>query len=180
MEDSLIVVFSIIIALLQMFLFPIMDTWERQDDISYMAAYSAVVEFVDSARNLGFITSKMYDKFQESLYATGNRFDITIEHRKRIYEINAYKNIYTNEIDSILSSNDGKYYLAAGDYLYVSIKNTNKTQSTLLKEFLYATPQETFKIGVPYGGMVRNNGKIQYEEEEPDIFDVEEDLEDDW
>lgn len=161
MEDSLIVIFSIILAVILMFLFPIMDTWERQDDISYMSVYSSVVEFVDSARNLGYITTNMYDKFVQQVNATGNRYDITIEHRKRIYEIDAYKNVYTTTIEGILYSGDStannKYPMSAGDYLYVSVKNTNKTQSTLLKDVLYASPQETFKIGVPYGGMVRNN-----------------------
>ena len=46
--------------------------------------------------------------------------------------------------------------MKAGDYFYVSVKNTNKTQSTVIKESVYASKQETFKIGVPYGGMVRN------------------------
>lgn len=165
MEDSLIVIFSIILAVILMFLFPIMDTWERQDDISYMSVYSSVVEFVDSARNLGYITTNMYDKFVQQVNATGNRYDITIEHRKRIYEIDAYKNVYTTTIEEILYDNNAKadptinnkYEMSAGDYLYVSVKNTNKTQSTLLKDVLYASPQETFKIGVPYGGMVRNS-----------------------
>lgn len=165
MEDSLIVIFSIILAVILMFLFPIMDTWERQDDISYMSVYSSVVEFVDSARNLGYITTNMYDKFVQQVNATGNRYDITIEHRKRIYEIDAYKNVYTTTIEEILYDNNAKadqtinnkYEMSAGDYLYVSVKNTNKTQSTLLKDVLYASSQETFKIGVPYGGMVRNS-----------------------
>lgn len=165
MEDSLIVIFSIILAVILMFLFPIMDTWERQDDISYMSVYSSVVEFVDSARNLGYITTNMYDKFVQQVNATGNRYDITIEHRKRIYEIDSYKNIYTTTIENELYKNNAKndpavnnkYEMTAGDYLYVSVKNTNKTQSTLLKDVLYASPQETFKIGVPYGGMVRNS-----------------------
>ncbi|MBQ9314345.1 MAG: hypothetical protein IJ220_05005 [Clostridia bacterium] len=165
MEDSLIVIFSMILAVLLMFLFPIMDTWERQDDISYMAAYSTVVEFVDSARNLGYITTNMYYQFLQNLNATGNRYDVTLEHRSRIYEVNAYKNTYTNEIDTFLnqggSTQNNKYTMKAGDYFYVSVKNTNKTQSTLLKEVLYASPQETFKIGVPYGGMVRNNGATE-------------------
>ncbi len=159
MEDSLIVVFSLILAVLLMFLFPIMDTWERQDDISYMAAYSVVVEFVDSARNLGYVSTDNYYQFLQNLNATGNRYDITLEHRKRIYEINAYKNVYTNEIESVLdSTGNNRYLMEAGDYFYVSVKNTNKTQSTLLKEVIYSSPQETFKIGVPYGGMVINSG----------------------
>ena len=152
MEDSLIVIFSIILAVVLMFLFPIMDTWERQDDISYMMVYSATVEFVDSARNLGYITTNMYDDFLTSLSATGNKFDVTLEHRERIYSINGYRNIYTTQIEKELYSGE-----ALTNYFYVSIKNTNKTQSTLLKDVLYASPQETFKIGVPYGGMVRNS-----------------------
>lgn len=173
MEDSLIVIFSMILAVILMFVFPIMDTWERQDDISYMSVYATVVEFVDSVRNLGRITPDMYEQFIQGLNATGNRFEITLEHRKRLYgedssgqPISAYKNVYTSTIEGILNDTstpgnitDNYYNLAAGDYFYVSVKNTNKTQSTLIKEVLYASMQETFKIGVPYGGMVRNTGK---------------------
>jgi len=169
MEDSLIVIFSIILAVLLMFLFPIMDTWERQDDISYMSAYSTVVEFVDTARNLGYISTNAYYQFLQSLNATGNRYDVTIEHRSRVYDdVNGYRNVYTNTIETKLDSEENaRYEMQAGDYLYVSIKNTNKTQSTLLKEVIYASPQETFKIGVPYGGMVRNNGNSS--QSEPDL-----------
>ena len=167
MEDSLITIFSIILAVILMFLFPIMDTWERQDDISYMKVYSSVVEFVDSARNVGYISLDMYTSFLKNISATGNRYDITLEHRSRIYEIDAYKNTYTGAIEDALdNSDDHRYYMKAGDFLYVSVKNTNKTQSTLLKEVVYATSQETFKIGVPYGGMVRNTG-TKLEEAEP-------------
>ncbi len=159
MEDSLIVIFSMILAVILMFVFPIMDTWERQDDISYMSIYATVVEFVDSVRNLGYIQPEMYTQFLQNVNATGNRFEITLEHRIRLYDINGYKNVYTNTIEGVL--NEGKDYtnMKAGDYFYVSVKNTNKTQSTLIKEVLYASPQETFKIGVPYGGMVRNTAR---------------------
>lgn len=166
MEDSLIVIFSMILAVILMFVFPIMDTWERQDDISYMSVYATVVEFVDSVRNLGKITPDMYSQFMQSLNATGNRYEVTMEHRIRLYDINAYKNVYTTQIESALDNNDIYDHMRAGDYFYVSVKNTNKTQSTLIKEVLYASQQETFKIGVPYGGMVRNNGRINTAEGE--------------
>ena len=86
MEDSLIVVFSMILAVILMFVFPIMDTWERQDDISYMSVYATVVEFVDSVRNLGYITPTMYTQFLQSINATGNRYEVTLEHRKHFYK----------------------------------------------------------------------------------------------
>lgn len=165
MEDSLITIFSIILAVLLMFIFPLMDTWERQDDISYMSVYANVVEFVDSARNLGYITSDMYYSFLRSVYSTGNRYQITLEHRDfvalpkdengtTVYYA-AYVNTYTNSIINKLNTN-GRYDMSQGDYFYVSIKNTNKTQATQIQEVIYASNQETFKIGVPYGGMVRN------------------------
>lgn len=167
MEDSLIIVFSMLLAVILMFVFPIMDTWERQDDISYMAVYADVVEFVDSVRNTGRVTENMYNKFLQNINATGNRYEVTLEHRKRLYLYDnatnsyktAYKNVYTSSIESKLFGSEKEYSdLKAGDYFYVSVKNTNKTQSTLIKEVLYASTQETFKIGVPYGGMVRNSG----------------------
>lgn len=159
MEDSLITIFSIILAVLLMFIFPLMDTWERQDDISYMSVYANVVEFVDSARNLGYITDDMYYSFLRSVYSTGNRYQITLEHRNFElvpgFESGVYVNTYTNSIINKLNTT-GRYDMEAGDYFYVSVKNTNKTQATQIQEVIYASPQETFKIGVPYGGMVRN------------------------
>ena len=136
-----------------------MDTWERQDDISYMSVYANVVEFVDSARNLGYITDDMYYSFLRSVYSTGNRYQITLEHRNFElvpgFESGVYVNTYTNSIINKLNTT-GRYDMEAGDYFYVSVKNTNKTQATQIQEVIYASTQETFKIGVPYGGMVRN------------------------
>lgn len=160
MEDSLIVIFSMILAVILMFVFPIMDTWERQDDISYMSVYADVVDFVDTVRNTGKITKANYTRFLQAINSTGNRYEVTLEHRKRLYSINGFKNVYTNTIEDIIY-NDGEYNsMEAGDFFYVSVKNTNKTQSTLIKEVIYASSQETFKIGVPYGGMIRNTPNL--------------------
>lgn len=51
MGDSLSIVFATIVATIIMFFFPMIDTWERQDDLSYMAAYTAVIDTVDAVRN---------------------------------------------------------------------------------------------------------------------------------
>ena len=181
MDDSLAVIFATIVAVLLMFIFPLMDTWERQDDLSYMLAYSVVVDFVDTVRNTGYMTESMINEFEEQLAATGNRFEIQYEHREIVYmpvpgADNSYKTGYlyhfNNDIDKAILE-DAKEHEAEtgydpryanfekGDYFFVSIKNTNKTQSTIVKEFLYASNMETFKLGVPYGGMVRNS--VEYD-----------------
>lgn len=161
MEDSLTIIFTFIIAVLLMFIFPLMDTWERQDDMSYMLAYSKVVDFVDSVRNTGYFTENMLSQLESDLAATGNIFEVQMEHRKLIYGENnqiGYLYSFNDQILSELDNNDGRYdKFDKGDYFYVSIKNTNKTQSTLVKEFLYSSSLGSFKIGVPYGGMIRNS-----------------------
>ena len=63
---------------------------------------------------------------------------------------------YTNEIEDILNSDNEYIEFKKGDFFYISVKNTNKTQATVLKQNLYGTKMETFKIGVPYGGQVKN------------------------
>ena len=163
MGDSLSLVFSMMVAVLIMFLFPMMDSWERQDDLSYMAAYTATVDFVDGVRNTGVLTRSMLNSFTGRLAATGNSYDIVMEHRE--YKVVpsgdgsevVYLNHYTTEIDKAIVpvSSSGEYHFNKGDYFYVSVKNTNKTQATVMKEAIYGLPIDSFKIGVPYGGQIK-------------------------
>lgn len=167
MGDSLSVIFATIVAAIIMFLFPMIDTWERQDDLSYMAAYTAVVDTVDAVRNTGRLTADMYDDLVSTINATGNRFQVQLEHREYVtvpngvggYEV-VYINHYTKEIvenylDKSSENNEYKEF-NRGDFFYISVKNTNKTQATMLKQNLYGARMETFKIGVPYGGQIKN------------------------
>ena len=82
MEDSLSIIFAIIVALIIMFIVPLMDTWELHDNLSYVITYAAVTDFVDTARNTGKITMNNYQTFLSTLNATGNTFDVSMEHRR--------------------------------------------------------------------------------------------------
>lgn len=166
MGDSLSVIFATIVAAIIMFLFPMLDTWERQDDLSYMAAYTAVVDTVDAVRNTGRLTKEMYNDLVYTLTATGNRFDVKLEHRQYVVAPDAagnkeivYLNHYTDEILEHLTTSGEYTEFNTYDYFYISVKNTNVTQSTVLKQNLYGTRMETFKIGVPYGGQIKNEYK---------------------
>ena len=173
MGDSLSVIFATIVAAIIMFLFPMLDTWERQDDLSYMAAYTAVVDTVDAVRNTGRLTDDMYADLLSAVTATGNRFNIQLEHREYVVvpkgaanpdgSYNEYEMVYlTHYTDEILShlndatKNNEYIEFNKGDFFYISLKNTNKTQATVMKQNLYGTKMETFKIGVPYGGQIKN------------------------
>ncbi len=82
MGDSLSIVFTVIVAAMIMFLFPMLDSWERQDDLSYMAVYSATTDFVDAVRNTGAITPSMYNSFYTQILGTTNTYKVTVEHRE--------------------------------------------------------------------------------------------------
>lgn len=169
MGDSLSTVFTMIIAAIVMFLFPMLDSFERQDDLSYMAVYTATVDFVDAVRNTGVLTKEMYDSYLTQILGTGNTYDVTLEHREYKVVPGAaagtseivYLNHYSSEIEDYLYSDSVdtpyKYPFNKGDYFYVSVKNTNKTQATVLKQTTYGTLIETFKIGVPYGGQIKSS-----------------------
>ena len=166
MDDSLSIIFAVLVALVIMFIVPLMDTWELQDNLSYVVTYAAVTDFVDTVRNTGYISMDNYSNLVTTLNSTGNRFNITMEHRKineqlstkmaeenkngKIYSV--YLNTYTNEILNALEKGD-VYKLNKFDYFYVTVKNTNMTQASIINN-LVAHDNSNFKIGCAYGGCV--------------------------
>ena len=79
MSDTLITVVAILLAAILMFVFPLLSISERGDDISQLSVNSAVTEFVDNSRAIGKITMDNYNKLVNTIYATGNSYDIEME-----------------------------------------------------------------------------------------------------
>lgn len=169
MGDTLSTVFMILIAIIVMFFFPLMDTWERQDDLSYMAVYTATVDFVDAVRNTGVLTRDMYESFLKQIAGTSNTYDVVMEHREyavvpdgenssQVIYINHYSSEIENKLYATASATDDEslYWFDKGDYFYVSVKNTNKTQATMMEQNTFGTVLDSFKIGVPYGGQIKS------------------------
>ena len=146
MGDSISKIIGIIIAALILFVFPIKNELERQDQISRMFVLTETSKFVDSARNLGYITPIMYEDFTTKLGYTSNMYDVNITHYSKRYdpvyddptdistfkdefEVNFVGN-YNYEIMTALfpqNSLGDNYKMSKGDYFQVKIKNTNKT-----------------------------------------------------
>lgn len=172
-------VFALILALVLMFFWPISSALNKQDDISEIVVLNAVTKFVDSVRDKGFITPTMYNDFYNQLALTGNTYDIQMEHlHKRydpvysddgvflgdfvvnyegFYNAQIYEKLFPKNSTEGIDSPNRVYKLAAGDFFYVTVKNTNRTPATLINDILTGTihaPNE--KIVIPYGGMVLN------------------------
>ena len=148
MGDSIITIVAIFLAAILMFIFPLMSLSERSDDIAQLSVQTTTAEFVDNIRATGKLTLDDYDKFLNTLTATGNSFDVDIQIQKldenpgvkvtqgqkdKIGE-NIYYSVYTSQIMDELNANN-EIKLKEGDIVSVTVKNTNKTISQLLRNF---------------------------------------------
>lgn len=164
-----------------LFIYPIYQQAERQDDLSQIVAHKAATEFVDAVRTKGYITPTMYQQFFDSMAATGNVFDVQMEHLHKKYNPihtdaanpgtfqgkyeTYYDGFYTEDIMKILFPNTSdpvnsqkrRYLLEVGDFFTVKVKNKNRTLATSLQDILLAgNTGDNTKIYIPYGGMVLN------------------------
>ena len=172
MNDTVMTVVAIGLAAILMFIFPLMSTADRTDDISQQAVQTATTEFVDNVRSTGKITSDKYDNFVKSIAETGNSFDVEIEAQildensskktsqtatSKVGE-NKYYSEYTSQILDKVDT-DGQYKLKEGDLISVTVKNTNKTISQILKNFFYqVTGNDTYNIAAQHAGIVNVEG----------------------
>ncbi len=180
MSETLSKTFALILAVLLLYIFPVENMLSRQDDMTRVFVLNETAEFVDSVRNLGYITPVMYLQFTEVLSASGNRYEIIMEHQHTsidpIYtdpdDITSFqhdynRNEYTTYTDDILETlfpattvvpSDPYYYLSRGDTFTVQVANVNKTIATRVQELLLMTDLPAKRILVRYGGMVRDEG----------------------
>lgn len=172
MSDTVMSVIAIFLATILMFVFPLMSTADRSDDISQQEVQTQTTKFVDQIRATGKITQTDYDNFLSAIAQTGNSYDAEMEvkvldenSRKKTGEAssskvgeNKYYSEYTSQIESVLKEN-GVYILKEGDIVSVSVKNTNKTISQILKNFFYqVSGNDTYNIAATAGGVVNVNG----------------------
>ena len=167
----IITIVAIFLAAILMFIFPLMSLSERSDDIAQLSVQTTTAEFVDNIRATGKLTLDDYDKFLNTLTATGNSFDVDIQIQKldenpgvkvtqgqkdKIGE-NIYYSVYTSQIMDELNANN-EIKLKEGDIVSVTVKNTNKTISQLLRNFFYrVSGNDTYQISAQHGGIVMVN-----------------------
>lgn len=173
MSDTLITIIAIFLAATLMFIFPLMATASQNDEIAQIAVQSIVSDFTNKVAQEGKITSSTYDEFIQKLHATGNTYDVELEAKildenpgkkttstsQTMIGENVYYSVYTSEIENKINA-DNKYNLKKGDYIVASVKNTNITMGTQLKNFFYKlVGKDTYTIGATVSTLVTNTGK---------------------
>ena len=160
---------AIFLAVILMFIFPLMEISQRNDDVSQTAAQAATVKFVDKVASQEKITAGDYDSFIAEINATGNTFEVTMEHKildvnnapgkkgvstSKIGE-NLYYSVFTSDILAKLNSSDSAYNLNPGDMISIDIHNSNRTISSMFVQMISGGQEGAYKIQVSYSAMVK-------------------------
>lgn len=179
MEESLSKFITAILAIIIMFIFPVYISYEKKDDISYALAVRYTQDFVDKVRSKGYITRELYDDYKAALLATGNTYDIELEHKYVRFdpsadfaddEVTASRNeeIYSTEhiLNFMDSNKEHKYVMNVNDNFNVRIRNTNVTMATIIYNIVTVNMSKSnVRIYVDYGGKILADkwwGKIAF------------------
>lgn len=162
MSDTLMVVIGIFVAVILMFIFPLMSLSERNDDISQSVVQTATSEFVDKISIAGKIKTSDYEVYAQTIGATGNTYEIEIEVQHldenpgkksvatsgSLVGENVRYSTFTSEILDDMYLPDGStkdYPLKKGDNVIVTVKNTNKTMAQMLRTTFYKVTRTRYK-----------------------------------
>lgn len=181
MGKHLLLVAGAIVSALLLYMYPTLNSFENEDQITFNIAYKSVHNFVNTARNKGYITPTMYEDLQREISATGNIFDIEMLHQQKkvipVFEDPLdsttftgefqvhYDEYYTDQILSVLfpdtpyDKTDPRrfYYMSIGDHFQVIVSNRNYTKATVLRtRLLNAELDNPTRIYIPAGGMIHN------------------------
>ena len=167
-ENSLWKILAFIMAIILMFVAPMMTMYDRQDAITYSVAFSAIGELADMTRELGSLKSENYDAMTDLLTATGNTYDVQMEHYRKVYVpvydatgvfLNDYRISYEGSFNAdIMTALEatGDYEMAAGDMFFVHVENSSKTRSQIIREILLNQSDDLPSIVIRSGGMIHH------------------------
>ena len=74
--ETLITIVAIFLAAILIGIFPMMAIADRNDDVAQLAVTTGLSEFVNTVRTTGKITIQDYDALVNSLYSTGNTYNV--------------------------------------------------------------------------------------------------------
>lgn len=157
MGETLTTVIVIFLAAVLMLVFPMQAISDKNDEMAQLTAQSAVTETVKNVSATGILTNDDIEKLEAKLITTGNTYDIDIE--IRISDKNpgkktnsqqigdtTYYSLYTDQVMAELNAGH-RINLKQGDFIKITVKNSNTTISQMFKNLLYGlTGNEAYVI----------------------------------
>lgn len=171
MSDTFITIVAVMVAVVTLFIIPVMATANQNDKVTQTAVQTIVAEFVNTSAKEGKITEENYDDFIQKLYSTGNSYSVELEVQvlddnpaKKGQNINKIgENIYYSEFKNTIESKietDHAYKMKQGDYIKARVQNTNVTFGTQFKNFIYSIMgKDIIAIEASSSALVTTTGK---------------------
>ena len=116
MEHPVDKIIDILIAILVLFLFPIIFFGFKQDGIVQLLVEAQTEMFVEDIRSNGYISKEMYEYYVNRLSATGLLYDISLEHRHYSFEPE-----YRFRTAEEIIEEQNKSYTGENKYTYVPV-----------------------------------------------------------
>lgn len=146
MQDVGITVVVILLAVILLFVFPLLATAENKNDVDMAFVQSAATDFVDACANKGAISFKEIDALKQKIATTGNTFNINMEVSRKSDNVGkkttwqtgtnfgegAFFTLHGSQITDQIDKT-GAFKLLQGDTVTVKLENQNKTMASNLK-----------------------------------------------
>lgn len=158
--ESLGKMVSLILAVFLLFISPLFYISMKQDTLNQFHAMSELSYFVDSVRNIGYISENMYQSFERQLRKSGNIYEIEMIHYQGILYGDMqlqehYYEIYTEEIRGLIQEK-GEYFFRKGDYFTVKVYKKNQSMGERMQEMFLRVPTAANQTPIIYGGMIKD------------------------
>lgn len=180
MTDNIFSKLVALFILVGMILFTVYQSFEKQDELASQNASQVITKFVDNVRTKGYISPQMIEEFERDIEIGSYMFKIEYEHERKVYtpiytdptNPATFTGEYTVDFDNYygkqimehlfsetdpVEKDDRKYLLSAGDFFTVHAENINRTNATMLLDFLTNGNSGDGVIITPRkGGMILN------------------------
>ncbi len=174
--DSFMVIIGIGVAVIIMFIYPIMTIADQTDSMAEETIDAAAAKFIDVCCTSGQITPETYQELIRTINSTGIICDTEIivgvldeNANKKAVQVqldkwgeNGYYNIYNAQIVEVIDPDGGTakpYKLKPGDRIEVRIKNSSKTNSDNWDVLsLTVLGKGVVRISVSESGIVMTSG----------------------
>lgn len=168
-EEALWKVLGFFLAVILMFMVPLITLYDRQDDINYSLIYTELNRLSDVVRDSGKLEERVYEDFLRRLSLTGSQYQITLEHLEKVYvpiydgagvfqeayQI-SYNGTYKDDIENVLQA-QGTYKMGIGDLFFLTVENSSPTKSQIVRQIFYGLSSKYPAIYIRGGGMIRHD-----------------------
>lgn len=126
MNDNFGKVVSILIAVVLMFIVPVIFYMERQENLKQTYIMTETVYLVDAVRNKGRLTKDMYETFLDRLRMLGGLYEADLQHIHFTHKIPEERYVvqedsyYTRQITEALYQ-EGEYIFDLGDFFQMEV-----------------------------------------------------------